>query len=62
MLNLNPEQLQTMMHQDVQKFLLVLNGLLDGSKRVVIESKRVPPTGSQYGSDYKHTFYVEDVK
>lgn len=55
---------------DVQRFLLVLNGVLTGTKKLVIESiakHQIVPDTSQGGSranglvDYTHTFRVEDV-
>lgn len=50
-------QEELLKHLDVQKFLGVLNGLLTGQKKLVIETtKRGDGTGSML-----HTFRVEDV-
>lgn len=52
---------------DVQRFLGVLNGLLTGTKKLVIESIATPKlTQNNYNVDqpcvdYVHTFRVEDV-
>lgn len=53
---------------DVQRFLLVLNGVLTGTKKLVIESnayEQEDPSRSPVTTtgriNYTHTFRVEDV-
>ena len=50
-------------HLDVQRFLDVLNGLLTGQKKLVIESTPKTPGGNFQPAHaaYTHTFRVEDV-
>lgn len=62
-------------NEDVQKLMKVVEGLLNGSKKLVIESVATPKytttkdsTGVEealrttFSVNYKHTFKVEDVK
>lgn len=48
---------------DVQRFLAVLNGVLTGTKKLVIETKPVAYNLDGWGDEigYTHTFRVEDV-
>lgn len=68
---MDPEDTELLMREDVQKFLWVLNGLLDGTKKLVIEttyhhkdgSEGSPANGPWSGhTSMKHTFRIEDAK
>lgn len=60
-------QAELLKNVDVQAFLGIVNDLLTGKKKLVIESVSKPHTrhdgtdGYRVCFDYKHTFRVEDV-
>ena len=58
---MTPKDQQAFQEAMSQILVGVVNGLLSGEKRMVIESRAFPVNGDRGLTDYKHTFRVEDT-